>query len=40
MREGAIAVVGFGPRAATKTTLELDDLVPTAASRAAARGDG
>jgi putative peptide maturation dehydrogenase len=40
MREGAIAVVGFGPRAATKTTLELDDLVPTAASRAAARDDG
>jgi putative peptide maturation dehydrogenase len=40
MREGAIAVVGFGPRAATKTTLELDDLVPTAASRAAGRTDG
>lgn len=36
MREGAIAIVGFGPRAAEKTTLELDDLVPTAASRAAA----
>jgi putative peptide maturation dehydrogenase len=35
MREGAIAIVGFGPRAATKTTLELDDLVPTAASLAA-----
>jgi putative peptide maturation dehydrogenase len=39
MREGAIAVVGFGPRAATKTTLELDDMVPTAASRAAGRAD-
>lgn len=36
MREGAIAIVGFGPRAATKTTLELDDLTPTAASLAAA----
>jgi putative peptide maturation dehydrogenase len=38
MQEGAIAIVGFGPRAAEKTTLELDDLVPTAASLAAARG--
>jgi putative peptide maturation dehydrogenase len=37
MREGAIAIVGFGPRAAQKTTLELDDIVPTAASRAARR---
>jgi putative peptide maturation dehydrogenase len=36
MREGAIAIVGFGPRSSTKTTLELDDLVPTAASLAAA----
>jgi putative peptide maturation dehydrogenase len=36
MREGAIAIVGFGPRAATKTTLELDNLTPTAASLAAA----
>jgi putative peptide maturation dehydrogenase len=35
MQEGAIAIVGFGPRAAQKTTLELDDLVPTAASLAA-----
>jgi putative peptide maturation dehydrogenase len=35
MQEGAIAIVGFGPRAAVKTTLELDDVVPTAASRAA-----
>ena len=35
MQEGAIAIVGFGPRAATTTTLELDDLVPTAASQAA-----
>jgi putative peptide maturation dehydrogenase len=28
MREGAIAIVGFGARSAKKTTLELDDLVP------------
>jgi putative peptide maturation dehydrogenase len=28
MREGAIAIVGFGARSNTKTTLELDDLVP------------
>jgi putative peptide maturation dehydrogenase len=40
MREGAIAVVGFGPRAARKTTLELDDIVPTAASRASAAPPG
>ena len=33
MREGAIALVGFGPRAAEKTTLELDELTPTLASR-------
>jgi putative peptide maturation dehydrogenase len=33
MREGAIALVGFGPRAAEKTTMELDNLTPTAASR-------
>ena len=33
MREGAIALVGFGPRAAVKTTLELDELMPTDASR-------
>lgn len=33
MREGVIALVGFGPRAAEKTTLELDELTPTAASR-------
>jgi putative peptide maturation dehydrogenase len=33
MREGVIALVGFGPRAARKTTLELDELTPTAASR-------
>jgi putative peptide maturation dehydrogenase len=38
MQEGAIAIVGFGPRAAVTTTLELDDLVPTAASLAA-QGD-
>jgi putative peptide maturation dehydrogenase len=35
LQEGAIAIVGFGPRAAVKTTMELDDLVPTAASLAA-----
>jgi putative peptide maturation dehydrogenase len=40
MREGAIAIVGFGPRAAQKTTLELDDIVPTAATRAAGRDPG
>src|SRR5690606_7198288 len=28
LREGAIALVGFGARAATATTLELDVLVP------------
>jgi putative peptide maturation dehydrogenase len=33
LREGVIAIVGFGPRAAIKSTIELDDLVPTAASR-------
>jgi len=32
MQEGAIAVVGFGPRASQTVTLELDDLVPTAAA--------
>ncbi len=32
LQEGAIAIVGFGPRAAEKTTIELDDLTPTAAS--------
>lgn len=32
LREGAIAIVGFGPRAAVKTTIELDDLTPTPAS--------
>jgi putative peptide maturation dehydrogenase len=37
MREGAIAIVGFGPRAATTTTLELDDLTPTPAALAARR---
>jgi putative peptide maturation dehydrogenase len=40
MREGAIAIVGFGPRAAQTLTLELDDLVPTAASLAATRPPG
>jgi putative peptide maturation dehydrogenase len=33
MREGAIALVGFGPRAMEKTTLELDELTATLASR-------
>lgn len=32
LREGAIAIVGFGPRAAVKTTIELDNLTPTPAS--------
>lgn len=32
MQEGAIAVVGFGPRASQTVTLELDDLMPTAAA--------
>jgi len=32
-REGVIAVCGFGPRAAMATTLELDDLQPTVATR-------
>lgn len=32
MQEAAIAVVGFGPRAAQTMTLELDNLVPTAAA--------
>ncbi len=36
LREGAIALVGFGPRAAIKKTLELDDLKPTRASMASA----
>lgn len=35
MQEGAIAIVGFGPRSETKTTIELDDLTPTAATLAA-----
>lgn len=36
LREAAIAVVGFGPRAATVVNGELDDLVPTEAARRAA----
>ena len=36
MREGAIAIVGFGPRSTEITTIELDDLTPTPASVAAA----
>jgi putative peptide maturation dehydrogenase len=37
MREGAIAIVGFGPRSSETTTLELDNLTPTPASLAARR---
>ena len=36
MREGAIAIVGFGPRSDEITTMELDNLTPTKASLAAA----
>lgn len=32
LQEGAIALVGFGPRSAETVTLELDDLTPTAAT--------
>ncbi|GAB2500485.1 putative peptide maturation dehydrogenase [Arenimonas alkanexedens] len=35
LREAALAVVGFGPCAATRVNGELDELVPTAASRRA-----
>jgi putative peptide maturation dehydrogenase len=35
MQEGAIVIVGFGPRSAEPTTMELDNVVPTAASLAA-----
>jgi putative peptide maturation dehydrogenase len=39
MQEGAIGIVGFGPRSNTPTrTLELDNLTPTPASLAAAAG--
>lgn len=38
MQEGAIAIVGFGPRSDTVTTIELDGLTPTAASLAAQGG--
>jgi len=34
MQEGAVAIVGFGPRSAVKTTIELDGLTPTAAALA------
>lgn len=34
MQEGAIALVGFGPRADQTVTLELDNLTPTAAALA------
>ena len=33
LREGAIALVGFGPRAAERTNIELDGLEPTPAAR-------
>ncbi|KFN46378.1 hypothetical protein N787_10975 [Arenimonas metalli CF5-1] len=36
LREAALAVVGFGPRAASKVNGELDELVPTEAARRAA----
>lgn len=36
LREAALAVVGFGPRAATVVNGELDELVPTEAARRAA----
>jgi putative peptide maturation dehydrogenase len=36
LREAALAVVGFGPRAATVVNGELDQLVPTEAARRAA----
>jgi putative peptide maturation dehydrogenase len=32
LREGAIAIVGFGPRAETHDNVELDDLTPTLAA--------
>jgi putative peptide maturation dehydrogenase len=32
MQEGAIAIVGFGPKSQTKITMELDNLVPTRAN--------
>ena len=32
LREGAIAIVGFGPRAETRENVELDDLEPTSAA--------
>lgn len=38
MQEGAIAIVGFGPRSDAKTNIELDGLTPTPASLAASGG--
>jgi putative peptide maturation dehydrogenase len=35
LREGAIALVGFGPRATTMRTMELDELVPVRMASAA-----
>ena len=37
MQEGAIAIVGFGPRSEARTHIELDGLTPTAASLASAQ---
>lgn len=36
LREAAIAIVGFGSRAETRTNVELDDVVPTPAALIAA----
>lgn len=38
LQEGAIAIVGFGPRSDVKTTIELDGLTPTPAALAAIGG--
>lgn len=38
LQEGAIAIVGFGPRSDAKTNIELDGLTPTPASLAASGG--
>ncbi len=39
LREGAIAIVGFGPRSARSRNIELDGLTPTDAARLAGGGD-
>ena len=38
LQEAALAIVGFGPRSDRSTTIELDQLVPTAAALAAGHG--